>query len=795
MADTLQAQVQFADLRNDPAFVAAPQPEQVQYLMEDYLPKQDAAFAKASPQEKQQYINEVVLPQIRTSNVPIDTQHQDRPGVMQGLENVRQGLSNIDHAFNDFAWNIPGQVFNAAKTEYASSARDFQNNLNNPLQSLNPLSGRSAAPLMALEGVRNFAQMPADLLAAGQNVYQGVNTNKPVYNLPSFTDLPIVGHILKQQQQDYPVSDFIAQGAIPAEKAFGFLGGLLKKTKKAGAPALTRAKVKAPGASYGDFGRTVGTRSQGNFTNIAKKVLTNTDKFIQDVEAYTGIDAPTTARKKAELYKKAFDQLEATHKNTNSQALKARIRQAQEKLKAGHQAEKASGKPVKTQRTTLDPNSDTFKAVVKFGKELREEGRVREANVALNQYHPETKAKLFDAIHKVEASEKAHASSVKKQYEADFKKLLAEEKAAAQKQKALQDEIKKTQNLKDKEALQSQKALLKAESKTRQSELKRLKGDIAQRAKAEELETKIRQAQAKSDLSALEKADLENRRRELRQLKGAIQSRESESTAAIKATQKANKDGNTLLGAIEQAAKSPGKYGTDIEYTSPGKDEYSRMADEAKRQGKQGSPQTDKNAGPRAVKIAEIKAEAQAAVKTGELVEFNYSAEGGRSRVNEERIVREGATKDGRTEANQIGGESLDKRQGYRKEVILETGVTKAGDDFMRTVDADGNISTRIISGRGQKSRVNWLRRTGELPPEGFGKGEGSRGSTTAYSSEIKASVNKMKSVLERIKKGESVTNAEIIEAAKPISEKEFIDSMEGADQAKINKIGKKVDC
>jgi len=116
-----------------------------------------------------------------------------------------------------------------------------------------------------------------------------------------------------------------------------------------------------------------------------------------------------------------------------------------------------------------------------------------------------------------------------------------------------------------------------------------------------------------------------------------------------------------------------------------------------------------------------IKSEAAQAAKTGEFVEFDYSAEGGRSRVNEERIVAEGKARDGRTEAKQIGGEDLSKQQGYRKEVVVEVKITKAGDTAMVTKNEAGEFRTRIIEGKGQGSRVNWIRRTGEMPGPEYG--------------------------------------------------------------------------
>jgi hypothetical protein len=64
MAAPLQAGAQFQDLAQDPAFLSAPQSDQILYLMEDYLPKQDASFAQAPKAEQLQYIKEAVIPQL-----------------------------------------------------------------------------------------------------------------------------------------------------------------------------------------------------------------------------------------------------------------------------------------------------------------------------------------------------------------------------------------------------------------------------------------------------------------------------------------------------------------------------------------------------------------------------------------------------------------------------------------------------------------------------------------------------------------------------------------------------------
>lgn len=116
MPDSLQGQAQFQELRSDPAFMAAPVQEQVQYLREDYLPKKDPAFAKAPQAEQEQYIHEAVLPQIQ--GIP----KAQAPQAPQGpqfnpLQELHKGLTTA----NLFAGSVLDPATDAITLGYGNS--------------------------------------------------------------------------------------------------------------------------------------------------------------------------------------------------------------------------------------------------------------------------------------------------------------------------------------------------------------------------------------------------------------------------------------------------------------------------------------------------------------------------------------------------------------------------------------------------------------------------------------------------------------------------------------------------
>jgi hypothetical protein len=181
---------------------------QAQYLSEEFLPKADPTFNQLPANLRSQYIQEEVMPQIR-------------PVEVKGVGDIGfgQGIGNVANALGQWAYNVPGQVGQAFNTE-------IQNTAKNPFGSA--VDRYFSVTPMAVEGVRDLFQMPADLLAAGQNAFTQTNDFKPLYNLPSTRDIPGVGGWIGEQMDKYPVFNFAAGNAIPVEAGLGALGKALK---------------------------------------------------------------------------------------------------------------------------------------------------------------------------------------------------------------------------------------------------------------------------------------------------------------------------------------------------------------------------------------------------------------------------------------------------------------------------------------------------------------------------------------------------------------------------------------
>lgn len=212
-------------------------------------------------------------------------------------------------------------------------------------------------------------------------------------------------------------------------------------------------------------------------------------------------------------------------------------------------------------------------------------------------------------------------------------------------------------------------------------------------------------------------------------------------------------------------------------------------------------------AGKRVTSRQAIKAEVKQAFKTGEVVEFNYSAEGGRGQAIENAKVKQGRVRDGRTEAKKIGGEDLDKQHAIRRETVIEEPfITNAGDTAFRTItEAGDGVRTRIIEGKGQKSRVNWFKRTGEASPFKMVDNQIVR-AETGQTIEGKAVIEaehtsvveaKLQDIVKRVNAGEKVNSREIINVTKEAKPNQILDGLDKMDNTakKHQKTTKKVDC
>lgn len=125
----LQAQAQFEDLRTDQAFMAAPPVEQIQYLMQDYLPKQDPEFAKAPEPERMQYIQEAVMPQLGIKPAPI--QGPERPQVVEAPRWADYNPMSAESILKDLGGSFLSNAAGAAKglsfghLDFTQPAEDF----------------------------------------------------------------------------------------------------------------------------------------------------------------------------------------------------------------------------------------------------------------------------------------------------------------------------------------------------------------------------------------------------------------------------------------------------------------------------------------------------------------------------------------------------------------------------------------------------------------------------------------------------------------------------------------------
>lgn len=502
MVDMLQGGAQFTDFRQvqaQPGFLEEP-PEFQAQVADAFFDKNVASqpgFTEEPPEfqehVRQEFYQKYGIQSLRRfqSQAPqVDFQGGGNffDNIQQDAMPFERGLDNIAKGVGDWAWNVPGQAWGGIQTE-------LENNRKHPFQS--SVDKYMALGPMAVEGARDFLQMPADLFAAAQNTYTGTNNYKPMYNLPSTRDLPYVGGWIGEQMEKYPVTNFIAGNAIPVEAGLGMAGKALKgKVAKTGinvagnaANVAKRGRVVAPNAWFGEFGQPVATRSRGKVIPQGTQLVRDTRQFVQDAQSFRGIDETTTSQLKARAYKKAFDQLQRRLESTVNPAVRAKIEKSQSMLQKRFEAQK----PVKAQKQTIQPNTGNFDSLANFVHELRKAGRGNEARESLKVYTSETRAKIFDEVHRREGSEKSLNAQLKaeakkfdeaaqKRVKEQYQKLLDEEKAHAKRHAQLHAEAEKIQGLKEKQSVNDRIALEKAESKNRQRELKHLKAVIEGRA-------------------------------------------------------------------------------------------------------------------------------------------------------------------------------------------------------------------------------------------------------------------------------------------------------------------------
>ena len=151
-------------------------------------------------------------------------------------------------------------------------------------------------------------------------------------------------------------------------------------------------------------------------------------------------------------------------------------------------------------------------------------------------------------------------------------------------------------------------------------------------------------------------------------------------------------DGSEILSSIKEGVeegiedvKPKFKGEKREEYTAPGPDEYKRMAQEAKLQPKpkaEPKPKEPKT-GPQSKKS--ILAQAMAAKRRGAVLRLEYEAEGGRSGV---------------------GGERASSTYRFKRDVVLDVTQNKNGDIILKTINENGQKTTRHLHEPESGSRI-----------------------------------------------------------------------------------------
>lgn len=552
----------------------------------------------------------------------------------------------------------------------------------------------------------------------------------------------------------------------------GGLGGgfALKGGVRKSAP-VARPRVRGEGVMFEDFGRPVAYRQKGKLITQGQKLVRDTRQFIKQTDQFKGIDVKATAQTKTKAYKQAFDVLEQRLATTKDEASKARIRQAQKLLQERSESTKQSLKPVKPEKIDLQEGTEQFNNLVEYVTQLRKAGRQKEANVAIaRQYTPKTIAKIYDAVKRNEAQTKQQAN---------------------------------IEALKARQEQQSNKALTKVEALKRAQELKQFKEDI-QRRVAEE-RAKIKQEKQQKDTA------------------------------------------NQIFGAVQEVVKRPQpKQGTSTEYVKSGPDRYSRMAQDAQpeitnqqklqalkaKQAQQTNKTINKEqALKRAQELKQLKAgiqkranEQKAQAKQQNRAEQQAQKAGQKptkatagkketvkqSSPNKLKQIRVGIDKNQTVRLEYLAEKSGETSTYRYKEVTpLKLEVNKNGVVQLRAINDEGQPRTYLLADE-SGSKIESVQLTGKSAPHQMvenpktGKQEvqtiaGQKvkliSKEGVKSSEIRANLEKMQDVLARIKQGEKVTPKEIMEAAKPMTEKDFLEQTKGLDDATLEHLGKEVDC
>lgn len=164
--------------------------------------------------------------------------------------------------------------------------------------------------------------------------------------------------------------------------------------------------------------QSVGVRAPGKPHNIQTPNAQKAEQLRQSVQEkvtaaanYQSVTQTKTQKAKVDALQKQHDALNHVVNNPYASSkekqvartLQAQIRQTHNQLAADYQRQ--HGSAPKTEKRVITEQAD-LSNVVALVKDMRAKGNVKQANRMLDAFHPDTKARIFDEVHKQEKVDK-----------------------------------------------------------------------------------------------------------------------------------------------------------------------------------------------------------------------------------------------------------------------------------------------------------------------------------------------------------------------------------------------------
>lgn len=797
--EPLKAAIQ--QVQQDVDFMAMEPQFQMEYLSQEVLPKADPSFSQLPEDMKPAYIQEEIMPQLAQT-----TQ-----------------LGNLGGESTNFLGDLASHFTNAA-TGYQ---RDdlLQNSGNGLGATLGDLGGALATiGGGALGGSALGATTFTPFGVAAGGIGGGIASAATAGTLQDLQAQRLEGAI--NPNYGRALGSGVLQGGLQAipgvgqglkllprvglntaiQGAGGGLGSLVQQGIEQGsiAPNIDWNRVKAE-AALGGAGGAVSGVMHGKGQSKKSKV------------AASAIDDPDAMLKQYETQR--MEQAKAQH-----------IKDYQDRFKATMRKVGLDRKKVQSQKTTelnaqyvdltndlSDPNlppdlrkklENLQKAVVqqyeKLNTEIQTEKKtLSEREQALKAIDEAKKRTDERDIKQAEAQRTAELRQLRED-------IIARNDEQQQSQKEADKQAKQAQKLIDEAKERTSRRITKEEEAQHKQNMRQLKEDIIARNDEQQKAAKDNEKQAPKPKIKLKKKEDEGLKASLREIVQELEPDKQPENTLYRSDKRqpdeydkmAARYGGTDTKKRYTQSSEGGKVQkgrvevTETQPTKVGKDEQSRAG-------------TKKPNGKKKAKVKSrksIKAHGKQAYLTGETVLMDYSAEGGYGQANENRIVKSGTAKDGRTKARKIGGEDLDKEHRIRRETIVsDVMTTKNGEGtYFKTIDENGQFRTRIIEGKGQKSRINWMQLTGEASPYRISEdGNTVLDAGTGKPIDVKTNIeaehtsvveSKLRDIVERVNSGKKVNSREIMNVTKEKNPKDIESSFDKMGET-TEQLTLKVDC